>query len=203
MRKLKAVPSEVAEVSTKLQEEIDKAKAEEARKAAAGQWSGPNSSAERPPSPALEKMVENTFLADEDLAEEARELDELLKSDERLGHHPTALDDAEHNARRAFRVFLTTKQLREDWEEANRPVFGAMRAEATRQLQADKAEGRRTKQITDADVEAECARLFGDEYGAQEARRRRFEKVEKDAAHRAEMWASRCRTLGVLVSKSR
>ncbi len=78
-----------------------------------------------------------------------------------------------------------------------------MRAEATRELQKDKDSGKRSKQITDADVDSMCAMLHPDEYKAQEVRRREVKVMEESMAHLTEMWGSKCRSLQTMVGKQR
>jgi hypothetical protein len=148
-------------------------------------------------------MVETRFATDSQIAGEIEELDRELATADCLGNHASALDSAEHRARRAFRVYLQVQEMREEWELENKVIFGSMRAEAMRTLQREKDSGARSKAITNDDIEAEMARIYPDQWIAQEKQRAKARRVEEDARHRAEMWSSKCRSLGVLVTKGR
>lgn len=153
----------------------------------------------------LERIVERVFV-DADLDAVYGRLEKSLRVGEKweqAGALAKALDDAESNARLAHRLYLTAKIEHERWELENEVKFSSMRGEATRALQREKDEGKRSKQITDADVTSTCAQMFGDEWVAQETRRRRVDAAEKSLAHLSEIWMSRCNTLRVLVGRAR
>jgi hypothetical protein len=151
----------------------------------------------------LARLVETRFVADEQIAGDVEELERELATTDRLGNHAAALDAVEHRARRAFRVYLQVQEMREEWELENKVIFGSMRVEAMRLLQKEKDSGVRSKAITNDDVEAQIAGLYPDQWITQEKQRAKARRVEEDARHRAEMWSSKCRSLGVLVTKGR
>lgn len=95
----------------------------------------------------------------------------------------------------ANRLYGHAKHVRERWEGQVATMAGAMRAAATNALEADRDRGARTKMITDADVEAACARLFPDEYAAQRNKGARLRQLEHDRASLVTAVARRCRQL--------
>ncbi len=155
--------------------------------------------------PAFARIVERVFIN-----QDADKVYERLEADLRVGEkleHPgalvRALDKAETNARLAHRLYITAKIERERWELENEIVFGGMRSEATRHLQIEKDEGKRNKQITDADVVSMSAQMFTDQYVAQEMTRRKVKAMEETLSHLSEVWLSRCRTLQVMLGRAR
>lgn len=113
------------------------------------------------------------------------------------------LDKAESRARRAHALYLGAKLELARWEFDSKKVVGAMRARATEKLEAEKSAGDRKKAITNADVEATMADEFPDEWAAQELTRVRLKGVCEHLETLAELWKSRCRTLGTLLSNLR
>lgn len=78
-----------------------------------------------------------------------------------------------------------------------------MRQEATRRLDEEKKNGLRSKQITDADVEAMISTLYPDEYKAQSVRRAKAHALERSAENLVDLWNSRCRTLAAMAGHQR
>ncbi len=108
-----------------------------------------------------------------------------LRSD--AGHVRRQLDEAQMMARNAFLLWVTVKNAREAWEKSNDLYFAPMKLEAHRELQAEKDNKRRNKQITDADVAMMCATIFGDQWVSDEIERAKyvdFEATLKDLAER-------------------
>lgn len=102
--------------------------------------------------------------------------------------HETAAD--------AHLVMLAAKSEFERWEHASRVYEGPMRDAAVKSLQADKASGKMSKVIGEADIRARIAKLFPDEYRAQEDNRLRAEMVVKQFERVAELLAKRDFALG-------
>ncbi len=157
-------------------------------------------------SPDIQRIVETQFV--EKPFEEYQKLETKLRglgSEQRSDHGSVnrALDEAEGNARLAFRLMITMKAERRRWESANDVIFGAMRTEATRILQSEKSSGLRNKMITDLDVESMCATKFGEEWKAQQTGRRRVELAERSMENMSELWNSRCRSLQAMLAKIR
>lgn len=190
--------AKVAEISSALREELKPPKP--------SPFHFPNANAPKVSAlrPDLEKVVETIWI--DDIHEEWKELEAALQLGEKRSEHAhaiKALDRAAHLAYRAHRLYLTARQAREAWEAENEPIFGAMWSEATRALQAEKDEGSRSKQITDADVRARVATLFPDEFQAQERKRRKAEFTVKSLERLAELWFGRARDLQAIVGKLR
>ncbi len=114
-----------------------------------------------------------------------------------------ALDDAEANLFLAQRLYVTASIERERWVLENTAISASMRDEAHRALQQEKAEGERSKQITDADVNAKVSQLFPDQWAAQELARLRIEKTEKSLGVMVDVWTSKCRSLQVLLGRAK
>lgn len=159
---------------------------------------------EVPLSSDFEKIVTKIFVEEPDKVFDR--LERILKlgdtRDDR-GSVLKALDEAEDNARLAHKLWSTAQRERVRWEKDNEVIHGAMRLEATKVLQQEKAGGVRSKQITDADVEAMCATLFPDEYRAQEVRRASVKAMEDSIKNLAELWGKRISSLQTMLSKQR
>jgi hypothetical protein len=161
-----------------------------------------------PPKPIADdvrRIVEATFLVG-DVFPVYERLEKALRIGEGRTEHgvvATALDEAETNARTAFKLWQTGKAARESWELTNGTVFSAMWNRANAQLQSEKDEKKRNKAITDADIRAMCFVMFPDEYEAQERERKRVEAMEKSLAHLSETWNLRVRTLQTMLQRSR
>lgn len=154
--------------------------------------------------PAMERIVVSAFGGNDlDLAKEQKELEAALDTSTDVGRQAHALERAETNARRAFRLLISYREMYAAWEADNAVFFGAMWSEAQKALQAEKDNGKRSKQITDRDVEMMAAVTFPDEWRAQEIKRLRAKQTEKSLEHLVEMWSSKCRSLNALVGKGR
>lgn len=154
--------------------------------------------------PDMTKIVETVFIVD--LHETWTRLRKALTIGEKRSDHGTlmlALDQAEHNAHDAHRVYVTAKIERERWERENDVMLGSMWSEANRSLQKEKNDGLRAKQITDADIKARAATLHPDEYRAQEVKRASIKATVDSLENLSEQWNSRCRTLQTMLGKLR
>lgn len=152
----------------------------------------------------LDRVVSTIFV--DDIHETWKALEAALHIGEKSSDHGTlikALDRAETNARKAHRLYVTAKVSADEWEKANDVVFSALWAESNRALQAEKEQGIRSKQITDADVRAKCAMLYPDEWKSQEIKRARVKATVDSLAHLSDTWLSRCKTLQTMLGKSR
>lgn len=154
--------------------------------------------------PDMQRIVEKTWI--NDMHETATRLRTALSVGEKMSDHGTlmkALDVAETNAHDAHRLYLTAKLEYERWELDNQVVFGAMIGDATRALQYDKEHGGRSKQITDADVQAKVSVLYPDEWRHQESKRRSVKLTVDSLSNLSDIWMSRCRTLQAMLAKLR
>jgi hypothetical protein len=186
--------------------ELAKAIVEEGEKEAAGplDWGRANRSREAPVDPAFERITETLVVNDTEAAYKRLE-QALVIGDKRTdyGSVMKALDEAESNARLAHRLWQTAIVERKRWEMDNEVVWAVGRSEANRSLQHEKNEGTRSKQITDADVESRIATLYPDQWRAQEMRRIKMKSMVDSMQNLAENWASRCKSLQVILSKQR
>jgi hypothetical protein len=156
--------------------------------------------------PAMSRIVERTFLADDELEDADVRLTKALSIGERRGDYGTvmkALDEAEDHARLAMRLSLSAKLQRTRFELDAEVVAAAMRTEAVHALDEEKRTGGRTKQVTDADVVSKMASLFTDEWQSLADERRRLELTDRRLEHQVENWSSRCRSLQAIVNKLR
>lgn len=214
MRKLKtpglaAVPppqssGDVVDTSRKLVDAIEKGdKEERINSARAAVFESANAAKEKPMPELMRKVIESSFLPYEHLLSEHKELEELLDSSKKVGHQAALLESAETCARRAFKLWISFKQMTLEWEMDNRIVFSSMREEATKALHREKEQGYRSKQITDADVNNMIATMFPDEWRAQEIKRSLAHGTEKSLEHLVEMCNFKVKSLGTLVGKGR
>lgn len=114
-----------------------------------------------------------------------------------------ALDEAEDCARRAHRLYANAKLDLARFQADAEVIEGAIRTEAAAELQRERDSGLRTKQITDADVTAKAAALFPDEWRDLAARKVRAKLAVEHMERFADLWVSRCRSLGGLLASRR
>lgn len=114
-----------------------------------------------------------------------------------------ALDAAEDNARRAHRLYCNACVALDAFELDARIIEGGLREQAIATLTHQKAEGVRTKQITDPDVQAEMARAHHDEVRELGQRRAKSKRMVDHFERLADLWKARARALEVMVSTMR
>lgn len=155
--------------------------------------------------PGFQRILEKVFIDDVLSTYEHLELELRLGAQDWADYAKlmSALDRAESNARLAHRLFTSAKCERERWELENQVVHASMREEALYDLNKEKKEGTRAKQITDADVVARCSSMFQEQWVAQQVRREKVKAMEDSLANLAELCASRCRSLQAMVMKQR
>ncbi len=152
----------------------------------------------------FERIVETVLVAEP--WEEYKRLEKALRVGEGRSDHGTvnkALDEAEGNARLAHRLWVTATVERKRWELQNEVIFAVMRSNANEVLTREKTMGIRPKQITDADIDSCCGRLYPDEYAAQEVRKAKVKGMEDSMKNLAEVWMRRCSSLSTMLSKQR
>lgn len=81
------------------------------------------------------------------------------------------LDEARSLSYEAHRLYVTAKREYDRWELENQATNSALWNAATRELEAERKEGSRSKPLTDKDVTAKVMTLHPDEYIAQETKR--------------------------------
>jgi len=154
----------------------------------------------------MQRIVEMTFLREDELLAAAEKLRTAIVIGAKRNDYGTvmeALDQAEEHARLAHRFMCTVKESRDRFEAELEVSMSAMRTRAQEALQWEKDNGKRSKAITDADVESKMASLHPDEYESIRVERRRLELTAKRAEHEVENWSSRCRSLQTIASKLR
>lgn len=114
-----------------------------------------------------------------------------------------ALDEATDNARRAHLLVVNGKVVLEAFELDTKIVLSDMRAQATAALQREKDSGQRSKQITDADVEAWMAHKFPDQWRDTESRRAKAKRMVDHLERLADLWKDRRQSLDTLVRGAR
>ena len=113
------------------------------------------------------------------------------------------LDKGEVRARRAHALYLGAKLELAKFEIDSQKVVGAMRSKASEVLEDEKASGTRKKAITNADIEAQMADMFPDEWAAQELTRVRLKGGVEHLERLADLCKGRCHTLGTMLSNLR
>jgi hypothetical protein len=108
------------------------------------------------------------------------------------------LNEVEVRALRAHRLFVIAKMDLERFERDCDEAIGAMRHEATIDLQKEKDKGERSKQITDADVRGRAATLFPDEWSEINGELARAKASVKNLERFSELWAGRRFSLGAI-----
>ena len=90
------------------------------------------------------------------------------------------LDKGQEMAERAFALYINARVAQERLEIQTKVVMSAMRDQANAILQREKDEKKRSKAITDADVESVMAAKYPDEYVEIETRRLKARKMMED-----------------------
>jgi hypothetical protein len=106
-----------------------------------------------------------------------------------------ALDRAESNAQEAAELAINAKLAHELYLADQVALRGALREQALARLQAEKAEGKRSKAITNDDIDGAIASMFPDEYRAQSQRDAEARGMLAATESLAERWRERARDL--------
>ena len=187
-----------------LKVELHKSEVEERQSRARITFASANAAKKSPMRSDVVRMVETVFV--QDIETEAKKLiAELALGEQRndRGSVINALDRAQANALKAHALYATCQREREAWEKRNDVLFAGMRVEANRALQEEKDKGHRNKTITNGDIDAMMALLFGDEWVVQENERRDYKLVEEHMKNLAERWANRSHNLQAISSTLR
>ncbi len=152
----------------------------------------------------FEKIVENVYEVDA-WADYERVKRHFVVGEERgdRGTLQAHLDRAEDNARIAHRLFLSAKLERQRFEIEYATIRSPMWTAATRELQREKEQGLRSKQITDADVSHQVAAQFPDEWKSGETRMAKVKGTEAHLEEMADLAKSRCRSLQTMLQTAR
>lgn len=153
----------------------------------------------------FERIVELVFDASDPEAEYV-DLEASLQLGEKrtdFGSLVKALDEAEDNARRAHKLWCKAKveQVRfdRDFDVFKAPIW----ATATAKLQEEKDRGRRSKAITEQDVEMKCAEHYPEDFRRHAVRAEQVKLMVKHAEEIAGLWKGRCSTLRTLLEQRR
>lgn len=111
-----------------------------------------------------------------------------------------ALNRVERCASDAHLLFMFAQAEFEKFEQESVQYLAVMRDKATRLLQQEKDDGKRSKAITDADVASTMTRLFPDEVPAIERRRTADKHAVKHLESLATRWANRYKSLSSMVN---
>jgi hypothetical protein len=126
-----------------------------------------------------------------------------LRIDEPLeqGVLEQALNDAQDYARRAHRLFVLAKVENAAFGIDCAEVDAAIRDAAKAALEQEKKDGKRSKQITDADIVAEMAQSFPDAWATIQSRRERAKRMVDHLQRLADLWQQRCHDVRALLGK--
>lgn len=150
----------------------------------------------------FQKIVKDLFAEGYDVVEEWNAVRDALvvkgpltpESLKAAANHQEAVAD------RAHRLAIVAKIEVKQYMRETDAIMAAVRSSATESLEAQKAKKLRTKQITDADVVAEAARLHPDEWSDVCSRREKAEAMVRQIENLAQLARSRCYTISNMAS---
>jgi hypothetical protein len=154
--------------------------------------------------PDVARIVEAVYAVD--AWKDYEDLEATLEVGDQRGDYRTLmeyLDKAEKRARRAHALYLGAKLELVKWELDHDAVRGRMRQQATDALQREKDAGDRAKRITEADVDAQVADMFGDEVRGQAIQRAKLKGTVDHLERLADLWKTKCYSLATMLSNLR
>lgn len=173
MRKRTTATPEVDAASQQLKEALeDSARIDDTTFASA------NKAHEQPFPGYFDRIIEKVMVNDPDAA--YTRITKWLRFGEKrsdLSFLRSALADAPSIHNDAHSLLVTAKLDRDNIERTNAVIWNAMRMRATDGLQQEKREGLRSKQISEADVDAYCSVHFPDEWKRVEHARYRAKQI--------------------------
>lgn len=113
------------------------------------------------------------------------------------------LHHCEDRAREAHVLWCNAKVAVKEWDAECEVATTHLRSEAQTRLAEEKSEGRRPKQITDGDVEAEMARASPDEFRRQKVGREKRHRMVDHLEFLAGRWVARRNTLEAMLTTAR
>ncbi len=150
----------------------------------------------------FQTIVDDLFDSGFDVAEEWKNIRERLVIKDALT--PGALkrdaNEREELAERAYQLYIVGKVEIAAYMRESESTYGAMRQSAKAMLEKMKAAKEITKSITEADVVAEAARLYPDEWANICTLRDRAEAMLDSLRNLATLAKSRCFTVSNMVS---
>lgn len=151
--------------------------------------------------PRAERKVDLPAIVERTLAvkpfDEFDRLTRELSLDDATNQHEiiNALNRAERNALTAHQIYVAARVAYERADIEDEAELSALRQAALEKLQRQKAEGSRTKQITDGDVRSQMAADDPQKFQGVELRRLEGRKTLEHLERLAELWKQRSRTL--------
>jgi hypothetical protein len=148
----------------------------------------------------FQTIVTDLFESGFDVASEYRDIKAGLEITDALtpDRLRRAANTQESIANRAHQLYIIAKVEVQAYMRETEGVYGAIREAGIQALEADKAIGARTKQITDADAKAAAAALYPDEWAEICTRRDRAEGMLKQLENLAQLARSRCFTVSAM-----
>jgi hypothetical protein len=114
-----------------------------------------------------------------------------------------ALNRAERMALLASQLYVCAKAEAEKLDLRLDRVIGAMREGAMEQLQVDKNNGKRSKQITDSDVNGRASQIYPDEWIEMRERQNRASGMLSQLQRLSELWKRRRESLQAMIHATR
>lgn len=150
----------------------------------------------------FQTIVHDLFESGFDVVTEYREIKSALVITDALtpDRLRRAANQQEDTANRAHQLYIIAKVEVQAYMRETEGIYGAIREAAIQELEKDKANKVRTKQITDADAKSEAARLYPDEWADICTRRDRAEAMLKQLENLAQLARSRCYTVSNMAS---
>jgi hypothetical protein len=158
------------------------------------------------PMPAIKhgfgEVIEIVFKLDDPAGELEMLIDKLSLTEQlEQGVLEQALNEAQDYARRAHRLFVLAKVENAAFGIECAEVDAAIRDAAKAALEQEKKDGKRTKQITDAEIVAEMAQRFPDAWATIQSRRERAKRMVDHLQRLADLWQQRCHDVRALLGK--
>jgi hypothetical protein len=159
-----------------------------------------------PPLPNLKKgfheVVTDIFDTGYDVLKEYKAIEDSLSIKNALtpGNLQDDANKKESIARRASQLYVIGKVEYEAYVRETDSIVGAMRDGATNELEKEKAQKIRTKQITEADVKEYAAKMYPDEWEDVNNRRDRAKYMLSHLENLMALTKSRCYTVSNMLN---
>lgn len=150
----------------------------------------------------FQTIVKDIFADGYDVIEEWKEIRQAMIINDALSPErlKRAANEQEEISIRAHRLYIVAKVEVSTYMRETEATFGAIRQSAIDHLESHKANGSRTKQITDKDAVSEAARMHPDEWAAICTRRERAEAMLSQLLRISEAAKSRCYTVSNMMA---
>lgn len=154
--------------------------------------------------PDLAAIVETVWV--EDMNKLWKRIKAALPIGERRSEHGflvKRLDEFRVLSYEAHNLYATAKREEHRWDLENEVVFSAMWNEASRELQGEKEDKTRSKNITDSDIRSKIMTLHPVEYVAQETKRKALKLTVEDLTYLVKVVNEACEDTRVMLAKLR